>query len=58
MILLKATRKGEDLIIGLRERRTNQLSKALDNLNVDELGAIAKGLSLLSRSLERQSSPR
>jgi DNA-binding MarR family transcriptional regulator len=52
VILLKATRKGEVLILGLRERRTNHLSKALDNLTDEELAAVAKGLNLLSRCLE------
>jgi MarR family transcriptional regulator, organic hydroperoxide resistance regulator len=52
VILLNATRKGEALIVGLRERRTNHLSKALDNLTDDELETVAKGLSILTRSLE------
>jgi DNA-binding MarR family transcriptional regulator len=56
VILLKATRKGEALIIGLRERRTCQLTKALENLSADDLGAIAKGLSLLTKSMESLSS--
>jgi MarR family transcriptional regulator, organic hydroperoxide resistance regulator len=55
VIILKATKKGQNLVTGLRERRLNHLSKALSGFDSDELQVIIDGLSLLVKATERQS---
>ncbi len=54
MMSLKATEKGEALVSELRDRRLNQLSQALTELNEQELNTIAQGLALLAKVTETQ----
>jgi DNA-binding MarR family transcriptional regulator len=51
-IQLRATEKGEAQVAELRERRTSYLSKALNDLSVEELKIIGEGLALLARVTE------
>jgi DNA-binding MarR family transcriptional regulator len=41
---LRATDKGEELVIKLRSRRTDYLSGVLNRIHVDELAGMAQGL--------------
>jgi DNA-binding MarR family transcriptional regulator len=52
MLLLKATEKGESLVMELRERRLGYLTRALSDLSPEELTLITRGLSLLARVAE------
>ncbi|HEX7474561.1 MAG TPA: MarR family transcriptional regulator [Dehalococcoidales bacterium] len=52
MIILKATEKGEALVLDLRERSISYLSQALSDMNEEDLTTIARGLSLLAAATE------
>jgi len=52
MLLLRATGKGEQLVANLRERRRGHMSEVLACMSVDELAALAQGLTSLVKALE------
>jgi len=52
MLLLKITDKGEALLAKLRESRITHMSDILSQLSLEELSALAKGLSALASSDE------
>jgi DNA-binding MarR family transcriptional regulator len=53
MILIKTTDKGKTLLAKLRERRISRMSGILAQLSLEELTALAKGLSAVARAGER-----
>jgi DNA-binding MarR family transcriptional regulator len=52
MLLLKTTDKGKALLAKLRESSINHMSGILSQLSLEELSALAKGLSVLARAGE------
>jgi MarR family transcriptional regulator, organic hydroperoxide resistance regulator len=50
IMLLQATQKGQNLLNTLKENRTNQMTKILDQLNGDELSGLALGLNALVKA--------
>ena len=54
MLMLRVTEKGEALITTLRERAVSQISGILENLSIEELDTVARGLSLLVRVSKTQ----
>jgi DNA-binding MarR family transcriptional regulator len=52
MLLLRPTRKGEELLAKLRERRRGYLSEVLERMTIDELAALATGLAALVKAAE------
>jgi DNA-binding MarR family transcriptional regulator len=54
MLLLKATKKGEQLIARLRERRKGYLLEVLGRLNTEELELLNRGFGFLARATESQ----
>ncbi len=48
---LRTTKKGESALDDLRERRIGALSEILNDLSVDELESLVRGLSALVRSV-------
>jgi DNA-binding MarR family transcriptional regulator len=52
MTLLKTTDKGKALLVGLRESRASRMSGILAQLTLEELSALAKGLSAVARAGE------
>ena len=52
VLVLKATKKGKELVFSLRERRTSGFSRVLTNMNKDELTTLYKGLTLLVGAIE------
>jgi DNA-binding MarR family transcriptional regulator len=55
MMVLKTTHKGETLVSELKERKTNYLSRSLNDLIPEDLEDILKGLTLLTGAIESQS---
>ena len=53
MLLLKTTDKGKALLARLRESMITRMSGILTQLSLEELSALAKGLSALARAGER-----
>jgi DNA-binding MarR family transcriptional regulator len=54
MLLLKTTDKGEALLAKLRESRISRMSGILARLSLEELSALAQGLTALARAAESQ----
>jgi DNA-binding MarR family transcriptional regulator len=54
MLLLQVTRKGKALLSKLRNSRTARITHILGRLNMEELAALAHGLSALVRATETQ----
>ena len=52
MLIVRTTEKGEELVANLRERKKSYLSKALSDLNSDELTNLSKGLASLAKAFE------
>lgn len=52
MRLIRATDKGEELVAGLRERRTGYISDVLGLMSKDELVTLDRGLSALVKAAE------
>jgi DNA-binding MarR family transcriptional regulator len=52
MLLLRATEKGEELLIKLRERRWGYISGVLSHLDSKELNVIAEGYASMVRAIE------
>lgn len=50
IMLLQATQKGQNLLNTLKERRTNQMMKILDNLSAEELSSLSLGLNALVKA--------
>ena len=53
MLLLKTTDKGKALLAKLRESRISRMSGILAQLNLEELSALAEGLSAVARAGQR-----
>lgn len=53
MLLLKATAKGKALLAELREARTSHFSAILARLTLEELSALARGLTAVAKAAER-----
>jgi DNA-binding MarR family transcriptional regulator len=54
MLLLKTTDKGKALLAKLRESGINRMSGVLAQLSLEELSALARGLTSLVRLAEVQ----
>ncbi len=54
MLLLKTTDKGKALLAKLRESRISRMSGILARLSLEELSALAQGLTALARAAESQ----
>jgi MarR family transcriptional regulator, organic hydroperoxide resistance regulator len=54
MLMIKLTDKGETLITGLRESRTNQICSVLNRMTPEDLKIVAQGYSLLKRAVEKR----
>jgi DNA-binding MarR family transcriptional regulator len=54
MLIVRTTEKGEELVANLRERKKSYLSKALSDLNSDELTNLSQGLASLVKAFESQ----
>ena len=52
MLLLKTTDKGKALLAKLRERKISRMSDILAQLSLEELSALAQGLTALARAAE------
>jgi DNA-binding MarR family transcriptional regulator len=52
MLLLRTTAKGEELVAKLRERRRGYMSEVLERMSMDELAALAQGLTSLVKAAE------
>jgi MarR family transcriptional regulator, organic hydroperoxide resistance regulator len=52
MLIVRTTGKGEELVANLRERTRSYLSKALSDLNTDELANLSSGLGSLLKAIE------
>jgi MarR family transcriptional regulator, organic hydroperoxide resistance regulator len=52
MLIVRTTEKGEELVANLRERTRSYLSKALSDLNADELDNLSRGLASLLKAIE------
>ena len=52
MLIVRTTEKGEELVANLRERKKSYLSKALSDLNSDELTNLSHGLASLAKAFE------
>jgi len=52
MLMVRTTPKGEELVAALRERSRNYLSKALSDLDPDDLASLSRGLTSLLRAIE------
>ena len=52
MLIVRATKKGEELVANLRERTRSYLSRALSDLNSDELTNLSRGLGSLLKAIE------
>jgi MarR family transcriptional regulator, organic hydroperoxide resistance regulator len=50
IMLLQATQKGQNLLNTLKEKRTNQMIRILDNLSGEELSCLALGLNALVKA--------
>jgi DNA-binding MarR family transcriptional regulator len=53
MLLLKTTDKGKALLAKLRESRISRMSGILAQLSLEELSALAQGLTALTKAAER-----
>ncbi len=51
-LLLQATEKGESLVAELRGRRSSYLSQSLDDLQLEKLTCISRGLEILAQATE------
>jgi DNA-binding MarR family transcriptional regulator len=49
VLVLQTTEKGESILSGLRERRTEAMREILEYLDADNLSQIVKGLAELAR---------
>jgi DNA-binding MarR family transcriptional regulator len=54
MLLLRATDRGQELVVKLRERRTGYMSEVLQRMSVSELTTMAQGLASLVKAAEAQ----
>jgi DNA-binding MarR family transcriptional regulator len=51
MLLLRATKKGEELVASLRERKRSHMSEILAYMNMDELATLAQGFASLVNAM-------
>ena len=51
MLILRTTKKGEELVATLRERRRSVMDKALSGLTLDELVTLSRGLGSLVKAI-------
>ncbi len=54
VFLLTPTRQGEILVDRLREKRTNYLSRIIEELDAEELSDLERGLTALARAVAKQ----
>jgi DNA-binding MarR family transcriptional regulator len=54
MLLLRATEKGEELVVNLKERRIGYMSELLQRMSVNELTTLFQGLASLVKATGAQ----
>ncbi len=52
MAIVKTTEEGEELVSNIRARNRDYWKKVLDNLNVDDLNSILRGVTLEAKAIE------